>query len=353
VLLSQNQTKKTTSTMVSAGATTAAIVAMTGPFMASSFSITQTQHQIATRSSTALGVSYLESLSEKPGNVVPTQYQNYLDSLSTEQPRSSSVTTSSTPAAVAESTSPPSGSTGFCHAPFEYFHFDNLSSKGPRATFDWGTPQDWSRKLADDGVFRAGSWYCSEGGWESPNGKAVTEVFYVLYGHGCLGDSDGNKHYFGPGDTVIIPKGHTGRWDVNTPIHKVWAVNAHSNVEETGPVIPVKVFYYKDFSPDCLTDTSAKDPLYGNTGSVPSASNTYYDVGPTKVGAWTCEPGTFEVANGVRQWFHMLEGTMFITDSSNGISKRCVAGDTIMLPAGWSGYVDVIEPVKKVFTVAL
>jgi hypothetical protein len=121
--------------MVSAGATTAAIVAMTGPFMASSFSITQTQHhQIATRSSTALGVSYLESLSEKPGNVVPTQYQNYLDSLSTEQPRSSSaVTTSSTPAAVAESTSPPSGSTGFCHAPFEYFHFDNLSSKGSKS----------------------------------------------------------------------------------------------------------------------------------------------------------------------------------------------------------------------------
>ena len=269
---------------------------------------------------------------------MPTQYKNYLDS---------------PPAAAAVESTSSSESTGFCHAPFDYFHFDNLSSKGPRPTCDWGTPQDWSRKLADDGVFRAGTWYCTEGGWESLNGKAVTEVFYMVEGHGCLGDADGVKHYFGPGDMVIIPKGHTGRWDVNTPIHKVWAVNAHPNVEETGPVIPVQVDHYKDFSPECLTDTSANDPLYGNTGSVSSASNSFYDVGPTKVGVWTCEPGTFEVACGVRQWFHMVEGTMFITDSSDGTSKRCIAGDTVMLPAGWSGYVDVVEPTKKVFTVAL
>ena len=83
---------------------------------------------------------------------------------------------------------------GFVHAPLDYFAFDNLSSKGPRATYDWGEPQDWSRKLADDGVFRGGTWYCTEGGWESPNGKAVTEVFYMLEGHGMLGDSDGKLH---------------------------------------------------------------------------------------------------------------------------------------------------------------
>merc|ERR1712087_1101615 len=131
------------------------------------------------------------------------------------------------------------------------------------------------------------------GGWASPNGKAVTEVFYVLEGHGMLGDADGAKHFFGPGDMVIIPKGHTGRWDVNGPIHKVWAVNAHDNIEESGPIIRVQVDHYKDFAPHCLSgerkmgtyasNTSASDPLYGNTGSVPSASNTFYDVGPTKV----------------------------------------------------------------------
>ena len=329
--------------MVSSTLSTAAIAVIT-PFMTTAFS----SHTQVARPSSALGVSYLDSLSEQKGNVLPTQYKSYLDSL---QSAESAPAVAETPApAVAEPEQ--SGSTGFCHVPYEYFHFDNLSSKGPRPTFDWGTPQDWSRKLADDGVFRAGTWYCSEGGWPSPNGKAVTEVFYVTEGFGCLGDADGEKHYFGPGDTVIIPKGHTGRWDVHSPIHKVWAVNAHPNIEESGPIIRVQVDHYKNFSPECLADTSANDPLYGNTGAVASASNTFYDVGPTKVGVWTSEAGSFEVESGVRQWFHMLEGTLFITDS-DGTSKRCSAGDTVMLPAGWSGYVDVVEPAKKVFTVAL
>lgn len=174
----------------------------------------------------------------------------------------------------------------------------------------------------------------------------------MVEGHGMLGDADGVQHFFGPGDMVIIPKGHTGRWDVNTPIHKVWAVNAHEHIEESGPIIRVQVDHYKDFASHCLSDTSKFDPLYGNTGALSSASNTFYDVGPTKVGVWTCQPGSFEVVNGERQWFHMTEGVMFVTDRADGTSKRCVPGDTVMLPKGWSGYIDVLEPVKKMFTVA-
>jgi uncharacterized cupin superfamily protein len=113
----------------------------------------------------------------------------------------------------------------FPFAPASYFGMEQLESKGSRSTADWGTPADASRKLCGDGTFSAGAWYCSEGGWPSPNGKAATEVFYVLEGYGSLDDADGVRHYFGPGDNVIIPKGHTGRWDVNQPIRKVWAVN--------------------------------------------------------------------------------------------------------------------------------
>ncbi len=158
-------------------------------------------------------------------------------------------------------------------------------------------------------------------------------------------------HQTTKGDVVIIPKGHTGRWDVHSPIHKVWAVNAHPNTEESGPIIRVQVDHYNSFAPHCLFDTSSNDALYGNTESVQSASNTFYDVGPTKVGVWTCEPGSFEVSYANRQWFHVLEGTMFIS-GRDGTSKRCVAGDTVMLPEGWTGYVDVVEGVKKVWTTA-
>ena len=135
-------------------------------------------------SSTSLS-SYLDNLSaqqqEEPSSA---NYGSYLESLNGESTSISSSQTQPTNTA----TSSVEESTGFCHVPIDYFAFDNLSSKGPRATSDWGAPQDWSRKLADDGVFRAGTWYCTEGGWDSPNGKAVTEVFYMLEGHGMLGE---------------------------------------------------------------------------------------------------------------------------------------------------------------------
>ncbi|CAB9521244.1 Enzyme of the cupin superfamily [Seminavis robusta] len=285
---------------------------------------------------------------------------SYLESLQTQTQVTEPTPAVSGPLATVGGASPVNGAPpaaaterlGFCHVPMEYFGLDKLSSKGPRATFDWGAPQDWSRKLADDGEFRAGSWYCSEGGWASPKGKAVTEVFYVLSGYGCLGDADGVKHYFGPGDVVVIPKGHTGRWDVNEPIHKVWAVNDHPRVEEQSTPIRVRVDHYNTFASQYMVDTSGNDPLYGDTVPAKSATNTLYNIGPTKVGVWSCEKGSFQVHHGARSWFHMLEGVLFVTDASDGNCRRCVAGDTVMLPEGWYGWVDVIEPAKKVWVTA-
>eukprot|EP00980_Cylindrotheca_fusiformis_P028799 scaffold22647_cov145-Cylindrotheca_fusiformis.AAC.9 len=240
-------------------------------------------------------------------------------------------------------------------------YFEQLESKGPRTTADWGTPADATRKLCDDGTFRAGAWSCSQGGWPSPNGKAVTEVFYVLEGFGSLDDADGMRHYFGPGDNVIIPKGHSGRWDVYQPIRKVWAVNAHEHIEERGNPIRVQVDHYHTWAPQFLTpNTDGRiDPLYGSSISatssprISSSSKVFYDVGPTKVGVWSSEPGSYVVHGGNRAWIHVLEGVVFVTNGQDrSSSKRCVAGDTIVLPAGWYGYVDVMETAKKLWTVA-
>lgn len=106
----------------------------------------------------------------------------------------------------------PSDVTLHHYADAEFFAIVNLNDKGPRTTADVGEPFEKSRKMADDGSFRVGSWYCSEGGWNSPNPKAHTEIFYVLEGKGTLSDADGEKHEFEAGDTVIIPKGHTGEY---------------------------------------------------------------------------------------------------------------------------------------------
>lgn len=299
---------------------------------------------------------------------------SYLDSLQ-RAPPAASFAAAPTPAAAAAATATPQAAqttttTTTSHqrqhyyAPLEYFDVKHMKSKGPRTTKDWGTPQDATRSLAvdDGGTFFVGAWYCSQGGWPSPNPKAHTEIFYVLDGHGALGDADGVLHYFGPGDTVIIPKGHVGRWDVNSAagIHKVWAVHEHLKIEEaitsSNPIIRVTVIHYHQLSPQYTT--KGHDALYECTGASCSvASQTYYNVGPNKVGVWTSASAgpSFIVSSPYpkRTWFFMLEGVLFITDASTGAAHRCVPGDTVMIPKGWTGCIDVVEgPVKKIWATA-
>ncbi|VEU33824.1 unnamed protein product [Pseudo-nitzschia multistriata] len=313
------------------------------------------QHQVRTgASSSRLAFSYLDDLSGDES--APLAANTERSDWGYWPGPGASVPAAPVPAAPKVVGSAGGGSENIHHAPIEYFSIDQMVSKGPRATKDWGTPQDATRKLADDGTLRAGSWFCSEGGWPSPNQKAHTEVFFVLEGHGMLGDSDGTKHYFGPGDTVIIPKGHTGRWDVYSPIHKIWAVNAHDYIEEDQSVpIRVRVDGYHTFAPHFLTPNGyGIDPLYA--ASAPEISyKTFYDVGPTSVGVWASERAFIPIPNPLERkvFFHLLEGALNVHDISTGGSQRCLPGDTIMLPQGFKGYIDVLEPAKKMFTTAL
>ena len=127
----------------------------------------------------------------------------------------------------------------------------------------------------------------------------------------------------------------SGRWDIQSAIHKIWAVNDHAKIEETSHPIRVQVFKTpSDFAP-------AKK----------GACGIYYNVGPTKVGIWASKVGSYPVEpQPVRTFFHVLEGLMYVTDTETGLAHRCEAGDTVMMPADWEGFVDVVEPVKKIWT---
>jgi uncharacterized cupin superfamily protein len=133
----------------------------------------------------------------------------------------------------------------FIHAPISYFAIDQLTFIGPRPNADVGTPQESSRLLlprhvettttttisSSSSIIRqdndstsslsTGSWWCTRGGWPSKTLRTTTEIFYVWQGFGCLTDLDGQRNFFGPGDTVILPKGWSGRWDIAEPVHKV------------------------------------------------------------------------------------------------------------------------------------
>lgn len=239
----------------------------------------------------------------------------------------------------------------FSHAQKTYFDVELLTSKGPRKNADVGEPHDSSRPLNKDGALSTGSWWCAAGGWPSPALRATTEVFYVFSGNGCVTDIDGTRNYFGPGDTVMLPKGWSGRWDVLEDIHKVWAVTDHPDVMD-GSVDPKKAIV-KPYSALAAQNLKPHSPRKGATrGSPMDASETWLDNGYMGVGGWACTPGSFAISNpATSEAFHILEGEFFLTNAVDGSAQKCKAGDTILLPKGWSGEWDVLETVKKVWVV--
>jgi len=207
---------------------------------------------------------------------------------------------------------------------------DKLMFKDRREKADRGNPRDFTRELVAIGGTSVGSWSCTKGGWDSPTPRTSTETFYVLDGAGYVTDPDGIRHSFGSGDVVVLPKGWYGRWGIIKPIHKVWVLHEHANevgVRATPIVIPVSRF--------------APEEMY--------ASSKIYEDGNTRVGFTKCSAGVFPVDDRpFTESFHVLEGDFTLTNADEGV-RRCKAGDTVVLPKGWSGQLDVIRTLTKVW----
>ena len=91
------------------------------------------------------------------------------------------------------------------------------------------------------------------------------------------------------------------------------------------------------------------------------AASTLYDVGPTAlyVTEWApgesaalCSTAFLTAASNdfspladaaTTRGFHVLEGAFFLTGADGATATRCVAGDTVLLPRGFTGTVDVLE----------
>ena len=226
----------------------------------------------------------------------------------------------------------------------EYFSLSALSTPEARKNADWGTPHQASRPLYKEGACNVGSWFCSEGGFPGSPNRPTTEMFYVMEGEGKLTDLDGTEHPWGPGDTVVLPKGWSGRWDISKPIHKVFVVVSHPETPQAdcGKCVvgrPIEQLMVKGDRGDA------------DHGMPRGASAKLCQDGPVTVGAWECTPGGFPVVNRpTTEIFYILEGVCFLTNP-DGSAQRVTAGDTVVLPKGWSGRWDVIETIRKVFVV--
>ena len=238
----------------------------------------------------------------------------------------------------------------FAAVPSSYFSYEQQTVKGPRANTDVGTPTDASRpfvKGIQSGQASCGSWGCTEGGWLSPKPRTSTEWFYVLAGRGSVHTPEGREFSFGPGDLVVLPRGWSGRWDVQERIHKIWVVHEHGDIPgaDAEPVVARREALFGD----CSAATSGSARCSGRVGSTEQRGVVAYDVGATRAGSWICSPGAFSVApRPVSEVFVVVQGAMFLTNP-DGSARRCGVGDTVHLPEGWAGRVDVVEEVATVF----
>lgn len=258
-----------------------------------------------------------------------------------------------------EAHSDKSPSCEFVHAPLSYFALDRLTAKGSRRSqgglVDVGDPHDFTRPLAKDSEGRAaqwrgasvGAWACTTGGWDSPKLRPTTETFLVLDGEGSVTDADGIGHHFGAGDVVVLPKHWCGRWDIKRDIHKVWVVHDHPDVVgAANGIVRAVVSPHPKFSPEAQAVPVVEGALHEAPANV---KHTIYDVGLTRVGFLSCSPGSFVVVErSTTECFFVVDGVFFLTNP-DGSARRCSTGDTVLLPQGWSGLWNIIEPVTKVW----
>ncbi|HEX4878269.1 MAG TPA: cupin domain-containing protein [Limnobacter sp.] len=74
----------------------------------------------------------------------------------------------------------------------------------------------------------------------------------------------------------------------------------------------------------------------------------HYENRGVSAGLWACEVGAWriEFAPGKDEFFHVLEGRICIT-SEEGEAREFGPGDACVIPAGFKGVFEVLEPVKK------
>ena len=78
----------------------------------------------------------------------------------------------------------------------------------------------------------------------------------------------------------------------------------------------------------------------------------FYAAGGVSAGIWSCEPGRWRIAfaGHKHEYFHVLEGRLAIEDEQ-GLRREFGPGEAGLIPAGFRGVFQVLEPVRKHYVV--
>lgn len=110
----------------------------------------------------------------------------------------------------------------------------------------------------------------------------------------------------------------------------------------------------RDFATNPVTpeeDVVAAERMISGEPSRTTTWNHYTD--PTEqffAGIWSSTVGAKKVAYTEEELCYILEGRCRLTDI-NGASKEFGPGSAFVIPAGFAGEWETIEPVKKIYTI--
>ncbi len=101
-----------------------------------------------------------------------------------------------------------------------------------------------------------------------------------------------------------------------------------------------------------LLDDLKEAPSFGEPiGELPlQTDNCFHAKDGVYMGTWECEPGKLKLDLGVTEFCHILKGHWILT-SDDGEVTEIKAGDSFSFPKGWKGTSEVVETVRKVYTI--
>lgn len=88
------------------------------------------------------------------------------------------------------------------------------------------------------------------------------------------------------------------------------------------------------------------DPLRSTWNLFDSAS------GDMSAGIWRSEPGSWKVVFGAQEdeFFYVTQGRCRVVDAQGG-AKEVGAGDALLIPGGFTGVFEVLEPLEKYYVI--
>lgn len=105
-----------------------------------------------------------------------------------------------------------------------------------------------------------------------------------------------------------------------------------------------------------MTDTTIAtirfDPTAEIDASTPTTTHEWYadPTGRFKSGFWASAPGRWDVTYDEDEFCVLLAGTVRLTDASGKV-ETYRTGDTFLIPSGFVGVWETVEPVRKFYAI--